>query len=353
LYGSFDFIYGQRENIMAKIGIGAIGVGRMGRVYATFAATQLADARLVAIADSRAELLEEYAAGAGDLKTYVDYHDLLGDPDVQGVIVATPTSTHRDVVIAAAEAGKHIFCEKPTALTLGATDEMVAAVEKAGVMFQVGFMRRFDKHNAAAKRQIEAGVIGQPVMVRSIGRDPFRTSLEYADPNVSGGIIVDMGIHDIDLLRWFSGTEIERVYAETASLVYPELRDVNDVDTALVNVRFTNGALGNVEVSRTAGYGYDIQCTIVGTQGTLQVGYLQETAVMTLTKDGARHDIVPHFPERFGPAYTAQIAHFVECLREGKTPAVTHIDARAALQACIAATISQHEGRVVYVNEVK
>jgi scyllo-inositol 2-dehydrogenase (NAD+) len=338
---------------MAKIGIGVIGLGRMGQVYATFSASQLADASLVAVADMRSDVVASFADRIGGAKTYVDYQDLLADPNIQAVIVTTPTSTHRDVVIASAAAGKAIFCEKPTALTLAATDEMIAAVEKAHVMFQVGFMRRFDSGYAAAKRQLEAGAIGDPVVIRSIGRDPFRTSLEYANPAVSGGLILDMGIHDFDLLRWLMGDEVQRVYTEVASLVYPELETVGDVDNAMMTLRFEKGGLGNVEVSRTANYGYDIQTSVIGTKGALQIGYLQETPVLILTPKGARYDVVPHFPQRFGAAYTAQIAHFVECLRDGKAPSVTHVDARAALQIGLAATMSQHEGRVVYVNEIK
>ena len=338
---------------MAKIGIGVIGLGRMGQVYATFSASQLADANLVAVADMRADVVASFADRIGGAKTYTDYHDLLADPNVQAVIVTTPTSTHREVVIAAAAAGKAIFCEKPTALTLTATNEMIVAVEKAHVMFQVGFMRRFDTGYAAAKRQLEAGAIGDPVTIRSIGRDPFRTSLEYANPAVSDGLILDMAIHDFDLLRWLMGDEVQRVYTEVASLVYPELETVGDVDNAMMNLRFERGGLGNVEVSRTANYGYDIQCNVIGTKGALQIGYLQETPVLLLTPEGARHDVVPHFPQRFGAAYTAQIAHFVECLRDDKPPSVTHVDARAALQIGLAATLSQHESRIVYINEIR
>jgi scyllo-inositol 2-dehydrogenase (NAD+) len=335
---------------VANIGIGVIGLGRMGRVYGTFVATQITDATLVAVSDSRDEVLNEYTDSP--IKTYNSYQELLANPAVQGVIIATPTSTHRDIVIAAAEAGKAIFCEKPTALTLEATDEMIAAVEKAGVMFQVGFMRRFDKHYMAGYQQIADGVIGTPIVVRSIGRDPFRTSLEYANPAASGGLILDMGIHDFDIIRWMMGAEVDRVYTEVASLKYPELLDVNDVDNAMINVRFVGGQLGNVEVSRTSGYGYDIRASVVGTEGTLEIGYLQENAVVRLNKNGVQHDIVPYFQERFGPAYTAQIAHFVECLHEDKAPKVTHVDARAALAAALAATRSQHEGRVVSISEL-
>lgn len=332
---------------MAKIGIGVIGLGRMGRVYANFVAGQLEDAELVAVSDPQPSVLAQYS-----VTTAEDYTVLLADPHVDAVIVTTPAHTHREIVIAAAQAGKAIFCEKPTALTLRETDEMIAAVNSAGVLLQIGFMRRFDRAYSEAKRQIDAGAIGTPVMIRSIGRDPYRTSLEYADPSVSGGLIVDMGIHDFDVVRWLTGDEIQRVYAETAALVYPELTTVGDVDNAQITLKFESGGLGNIEVSRTAKYGYDIRGEVVGTEGALQIGYLQETAVLTLTKAGVRHDVVPHFPERFGPAYTAQIAAFVTCVRDGKPPAVTAQDARAALQAAIAATRSQHTGQVVAVADV-
>jgi inositol 2-dehydrogenase len=337
---------------MAKVSIGVIGLGRMGSVYASFIAGQVEDGRLAAVSDSRPEALKVFVDRHSGVQAYTDYHDLLADRSVDAVVVVTPTSTHREVVIAAAEAGKAIFCEKPTALTLQATDDMIGVVEKAGVMFQVGFMRRFDKAYAKAKQQIDAGLIGDPVVIRSIGRDPFRTSLEYANPTASGGLIVDMGIHDFDILRWLMGDEIQRVYTEVASLVYPELLTVGDVDNAMISVRFEKGGLGNVEVSRTAHYGYDIQCNVIGTKGALQIGHLQETPVLLLNREGAHHDVVPHFPERFGPAYTAQIDHFVDCLRDQKPPSVTPKDARAALQAALAATLSQHENRVVQISEL-
>jgi scyllo-inositol 2-dehydrogenase (NAD+) len=338
---------------MSKIGIGVIGLGRMGQVYARHVAHQLENAALIAVADPSQEAVNRLAGQISGARVYLDYHDLLAQPDIQGVIIASPTSTHREVVIAAAQAGKAIFCEKPTALTLAATDEMIAAVNQAGVIFQIGFMRHFDKGYTEAKRQIEAGVIGQPVSIRSIGRDPFRTSLEFANPAVSGGLIVDMGIHDFDVIRWLMSDDVERVYTEVAALVYPELRQVNDVDSAMINLRFGRGGLGNVEVCRTAIYGYDIQCEVIGEKGAIQIGYLRETPVLTLTKAGVIHDVVPHFPERFGPAYTKQIEHFVDCLLADKPPVVTAADARAALQIGLAATLSHLEQRIVYVKDVQ
>ena len=338
---------------MAKIRIGVIGLGRMGQVYAYHAATHLENAALVAVADPREEVTRAFAEQVSGVTVYPSHQALLEHPDLDGVIIATPTSTHAEVVRDAAQAGKHIFCEKPMALSLADTDAMIAAVDQAGVFFQVGFMRRFDDGYVAAKRQIDDGVIGQPVTIRSIGRDPFRTSLEFANPAISGGIIADMGIHDFDALRWLMADEVERVYSEVAALVYPELTTVGDVDSAMIVLRFERGGLGNVELSRTAIYGYDVQCEIVGSKGTLQIGYLQHTPLLTLTRAGVTHDVVPHFPERFGKAYTRQIEHFAACLYEQKPPAVTAADARAAFQIGLAATRSQHEGRVVYVREVQ
>ncbi len=338
---------------MAKLHIGVIGLGRMGQVYAKYVATQLSEAKLVAVADPRQDVLEAFSGDVGDVASYPTHHDLLAHPGLHGVIVSTPTSTHREVVINAAQAGKHVFCEKPTALTLKATDEMLKAVTEAGVLFQVGFMRRFDAAYRSAHAQIQAGVIGEPNLIKSIGRDAGRTSLEYANPAVSGGLIIDMGIHDFDIVRWLMADEVDRVYAEASSLVFPELQQVGDVDSAVINLRFNRGGLGNVEVSRTGVYGYDIQCEIVGSKGAIKVGYLQHTPITILTKDGAHHDIVPHFPQRFGTAYTRQIEHFVDCLQTGREPIVTPVDARAALQIGIAATRSQHEGRVIRVDDVQ
>ncbi len=338
---------------MTAIGIGVIGLGRMGQVYAGHVARHIESARLVAVADPLEATAQHFAAQLNGVRAFADYRELLAQPDVGAVIVASPTSTHHDVVIDAAQAGKAIFCEKPTALTLAATDEMIAAIDRAGVVFQVGFMRRFDAGYVEAKRQIDADVIGRPVTIRSIGRDPFRTSLEYANPAVSGGLILDMGVHDFDLLRWLMSDEVERVYTETAALVYPELQTVGDVDTAMISAKFIGGGLGNVEVSRTAVYGYDIQTEVVGAKGTLQIGYLRETPVLTLTKAGVSHDVVPHFPQRFGPAYTRQIEHFAECLATGQAPSVTAADARAALQIGLAATRSQHTGQVVFVKDMR
>jgi scyllo-inositol 2-dehydrogenase (NAD+) len=270
---------------------------------------------------------------------------------VEAVLVLSSTSTHREVVVAAAEAGKAIFCEKPIALNLEDTDQLLAAVDRAGVMLQVGFMRRFDAGYVAARKQIEAGVIGTPVTFKSIGRDPFCPDLEYARPSVSGGLILDMAIHDFDLGRWLMGDEVRRVYTEGGTLAFPQLTGVGDIDNAVINLLFRRGALGNVEVSRNAVYGYDIRTEILGTEGGLNIGYYQQTPLLVLTRQGIQYDMVPYIIQRFGSAYLAQTIDFVDRVQAGREPAVDGRDARAALAIGLAATRSFQETRPVELDE--
>lgn len=329
----------------AKLPVGVIGLGRMGQVYAHHLATRVPQARIAAVADALEERGRAFADEFGIESWSTDYREVLANKEVKAVFVISPTSTHREVVTAAAEAGKAIFCEKPVALTLADTDAMLATIEKNGVMFQVGFMRRLDAGYVAAKKQIEAEAIGQPTTFKSIGRDPFCPDVAYADPQVSGGLILDMAIHDFDLGRWLMGDEVKRVYTEGGLLACPQLKAVGDIDNAVVNMLFQGGALGNVEVSRNAFYGYDIRTEVLGTDGCLQIGYYRQTPLLLLNRQGISHDMVPYLMERFGEAYLAQTLDFVERVLDDRPPAVGGFDARAALEIGLAATQSYDEAK--------
>ncbi len=228
------------------------------------------------------------------------YRQLLAQKDIQAVVIATPTHTHVEVAVAAARAGKEIFCEKPLAMTLAGNDQVIQAAQSAGVRLQVGLNRHFDPAYVAAKRMIDEGKIGQPVMIKLVGRDPRRTGLEFARRENSGGMIMDMGIHDFDTARWLMGSEVERVYAEGGCLVYPELKDVGDIDNAVINLRFANGMLGNVDLSRNSIYGHDVRTEILGSKGGLIVGKDRYTDLLVMTENSIAHDTVPYFMERFG-----------------------------------------------------
>jgi scyllo-inositol 2-dehydrogenase (NAD+) len=335
------------------LNIGVIGLGRMGKLYARTLATQVPGISLYAVTD----VSEQARTGVADEfnvpHTTASAHELISLADLDAVVIATPTSIHSELVIAAAQAGKAIFCEKPLALTLKETHTVLNIVARAHVPLQVGFMRRFDAAYMKAKALIMEGHIGRPITFKSIGRDPFCPQREYADPTKSGGLIIDMAIHDFDLARWLMNSEVERVSAEGTLLVCEELKQVNDIDNAVINLRFTNGALGNIEVSRNAFYGYDIRTEVLGSEGAITIGNHQHTPVVLLTRDGARHDLMPYLMERFGDAYRAQIQHFAHCIRTGQSPSVGGYDALAAFEIGVAATQAYQKSRLVELAELR
>jgi inositol 2-dehydrogenase len=335
-----------------SIRIGLIGAGRMGKVFANTLAFTVSEVDLVAVADPDEATLNEVSTRFQIPKAYKDYRQLLDSKEVDAVVVTTPTGTHAEVIMAAAAAGKNIFSEKPLSQNLAACDQAITAVKKAGVKLQMGFMRRFDPPYVAAKQKIIEGVIGTPVMFKSTSRDPKRTSLEFAKRENSGGLIVDMGVHDFDLARWLMVSEVQRVYTEGTCLAFPELKEVGDIDNTVINLRFANDAVGNIDMSRNAVYGYDIRTEVLGTEGSLWIGYLQQTATLVLNRHGVTHDTVPYFMERFAFAYAEEVRVFVRHILNNTNPDVTGEDARAATAIGIAATLSLDEQRPVLVKEV-
>ena len=335
---------------MTTLNVGLIGVGRLGRMYGQYLARRVPGVALVAVADRKTGLAESFAGEFGVAKWYPNHQDLLSDRGIDAVAIVTSTSTHKEVVMDAARCGKAIFCEKPISLTLDDAREMIRAVEATGVFFQMAFQRRFDAGYLAAKRKVEAGAIGEPVMFTSISRDPYPPPLEFCDPKVSGGLIADMGVHDFDVARMYMG-EVRRVHAIGGTLAYPEMKSVGDIDNAIVDLVFQNGVLGVVQLSRNAAFGYDIRGEIWGTRGSIQIGYYRQTPILMLTPEGITHDAVPYFMERFENAYLAQIQNFVEHVRNGLPPAITGTDAMAALRISLAANRSMREGRPVDIEE--
>lgn len=340
------------ESKKHKINLGLIGLGRLGKVYARDLAHRIPQARLLAVADIVAETAEQVAAEFEVPRWYADSYALLEDNEIDAVVIVTPTHTHKDLVIAAAQQQKAIFCEKPLSLSLAESLEIKRILIQTGVFFQMGFMRRFDRGYVVAKEKIRRGEIGTPVVFRATSRDPFRPSLEYANPQSSGGLIIDMGIHDFDLARWFMG-EIQATYAIGGVLAYPEMKIIGDVDNAIISLIFTDGRLGVIDLSRNGIYGYDIATELLGTNGTLRIGYLRETPVTVMTENNIAHDTVPFFMERFAGAYVAQLENFVDNLRYDQQSPVTIDDGIAALRAALAATQSLHLQQPVAVDSVK
>ena len=334
-----------------KLNVGVIGLGRLGKVYAVDLAQRVPNANLVAVADKLDDLAESFAKEFNIPKWHKTHHDLIADKEVDAIAVITSTSTHKEVVVDVAKSGKAIFCEKPISISLEEANEMLKIIERTGVFFQMGFQRRFDRGYLEAKKKIEAGVIGTPVLLTSTSRDPFRPPLEFCDPKVSGGLIADMGIHDFDVSKMFMG-DIKSVYTVGGALAYPEMKPLGDIDNAIVNMYFENGTVGVVHLSRNAIFGYDIRAEIWGTKGSIQIGYFRETPILVMTKEGITHDVVPHFMERFENAYLNQIQDFINNVLQSKEPSIKAVDGVAALKVSLAATKSYHENRPVEVNEI-
>jgi scyllo-inositol 2-dehydrogenase (NAD+) len=332
----------------SKVNVGLIGTGRLGSIYAGYLAHRVPRANLLAVADLIPERASDCAEKHGVPKWYDNHLDLIADPAVDAFVITATTTNHRSIVIDAAKARRPIYCEKPLTLTLADAREMKATVDDTGVFFQMGFQRRFDKGFAAVKRKIDEGVIGTPVVFRGSSRDPYRPTLEYLDPRNSGGLILDMAIHDIDVARWYMG-DIKTVYAVGGVLAYPEIRDLGDEDNAIIAFTFESGCVGEIDISRNGIYGYDIRAEVLGTKGTIQAGYLRDTPILVMTAEGVTHDVVPYFPERFGEAYVGQLGDFVQNVAIQRPSMITIDDGIAALQVAVAATCSLKEQRIVSV----
>jgi len=338
--------------VSARLRVGLIGVGRLGRVYARDLATRIPETRLVHLADVNGEAAQTAARDFDVPRWSADPIAVLEDKDVDAVVIASPTNTHRPLVLAAMQRKRPTFCEKPPALSLQETLEMKGAIEKSGAFFQMGFMRRFDPGYAAAKKKLAEGEIGTAVLFKSTSRDPHRTTLEYADPKSSGGMLLDMGIHDFDLARFFMG-EVKSAHTIAGTLAYPELKTVGDLDNAVVRLSFASGCLGVVDLSRNGIYGYDIQTELLGTEGTLRIGYLRETPLFVMKKNNVSHDTVPYFMERFAHAYTAQLQNFAQNVLQQRQAPITIDDGFEAIRIAVAAHRSYESGGPVNVGDVK
>ncbi len=336
---------------MSKVGIGVIGVGTMGKRHAENVRFHVPDAELVAVADADARRAEHVATALGISQYYDNPGELAANKGVQAVIIASPAKFHPSQIQACADAGKDILSEKPLAMTLAEADAALGAVAKKGVRFQIGHMRRYDPAYANAKKRIEAGEIGDPIIFKAIGRDPDAPPISYYQGGLNGTLFLDSSIHEFDLARWLMRDEVAEVQAFGTVLGAPELVQFNDVAAGVTNLRFEGGAIGNVESFREAIYGYDIRTEIVGTRGTLMVGYLRQTHDLVLTRNGVSHDVVDHYLVRFADAYVNEVKDFVRMIQKGGTPFVTGEDGRKALAIALAALRSCRESRPVALSE--
>ena len=324
-----------------------LGLGRLGYWHAENLANRVKGAKLACVVDKNPEQAGKVAGELGIDRWTTDADSVLESDDIDAVVVATPTPTHAELIMKAAECGKPVFVEKPITGNLAEADGVIRTLDKYNAICQVGFMRRFDPGYAEAKRRILAGDIGEPLYFKSVSRDPFSPPAEFI--RHSGGLFVDMSVHDFDIARFLTGSDVVSVAAHGSVLKHDFMREIGDIDQGICYMTFASGAAGDIEVSRNAYYGYDIRSEVIGTEGTLLIGSLKYHDVHILTPNGRTHDIFPHFAQRFADAYLLEMQHFIDCLLRRETPSVGARDGRAALAAAIAAQRSFETGTTVLV----
>jgi myo-inositol 2-dehydrogenase/D-chiro-inositol 1-dehydrogenase/scyllo-inositol 2-dehydrogenase (NAD+) len=338
----------------SPIRICIIGAGRAGKVHCRSITRHIPTARLAALVDPHDETRHTASQEFG-VEAYASLEEALDKAEFEAVIITTPTFTHQSLACLAASHGKHIFLEKPMALTLEECDQIMLSSQRAGVLLQLGFMRRFDPEFTAAARRIAEGEIGRPMMIKSLTHGPGLPPPWARDLTTSNGMLAEVNSHDWDTVRWMMGSNYERVYAEVANLKGALGAEAPDFyDNAVVNLRFENGNLGMISGICPCGYGYDARVEIYGERGILLVGALQgqDVIVCTNREQGLVTPIYRTWPERFAWGYIYEIEHFVECIRTETAPKVGGEDGRWAVAGVLAATCSFQEERPVYLREV-
>jgi scyllo-inositol 2-dehydrogenase (NAD+) len=332
------------EEFVAKLGIGVLGVGEMGKRHAENLRRLVPEARLVAVADVAAERARQVAAELEIDKSFRSLDDMLDCKEIDAVLIATPDRFHAKGIETAAHAGKDILCEKPLATTRADAERARDAVEKAGVRLQIGFMRRYDPAYAAAMKRVEAGEIGEPVIFKSVGRDKDVPPLAAYQSNINGMLFYNNTIHDFDLARWAMRDEVTEVHAYTTVAIRPEVAQYGDVVASVVNLKYAHGAIGNVESYVQAIYGYDVRTEIIGSKGSIFVGSLEKTPATFVSAAGSTGILADHFLSRFADAYLFEVRDFVHNMFHDLPPRVTAEDGMRALEIAIAAEESHLQG---------
>lgn len=333
-----------------------IGAGRVGKNHSRSIVRHVPGGQIVALVDPVKDVLNATGNEYGIEARFESLEMALDKVEFDAVVITTPTFTHKSLALIAAENGKHVFLEKPMALNLQECDDILEGIQKAGVLLQLGFMRRFDPEFAAAAKRIEAGEIGRPMMIKTLTHGPGLPPAWARDLKTSNGMLAEVNSHDWDTVRWFMGSNYERVYTEVANFK----GEANQIDTpdfydnVLVDIRLESGGLGMISGICPCGYGYDARAEVYGEKGVMQIGEMQGQAVVVCTNrdQGLITPIYRTWPERFLWAYILEMEHFVQCIQTGTAPIVGGSEGRWAVAGVLAATRSFMEQRPVYLKEI-
>ena len=336
---------------MSKVAVGVLGVGDMGSRHAYNLRHNVPEAELVAIADADLARARKIAAELEVPYAFGSIEAMLQEGKIQAVLIAAPDKFHAQCIRLAAAAGKDILCEKPLALSL---DDGIAALNTVaanGVRLQIGFMRRYDPAYAAAMKRVEAGEIGEPVIFKSVGRDKDIPPLAAYQSGVNGMLFYNNTIHDFDLARWLMRDEVSEVQAYTTVSIRPEVAQYGDVVAGVVNLKYQNGAIGNVESYVQAIYAYDVRTEIVGSKGAIFIGSLRQTPAVFLSANGSTQPLTDHFLTRFADAYLLEVRDFVQTISAERDPKVTGEDGLRALEIAVASEKSHQQKRACGVGK--
>jgi inositol 2-dehydrogenase len=343
------YIVRRAADVTRKVRIGLAGLGRMGQIHATNLSSRCASAELACVFDANGDAARETGERLG-VPWAKSYDDLLADDMIDAVAITTSTGSHADLSVRAAQAGKHVFCEKPISLDRQTTLETIDAVRAANVKFQVGFHRRFDPDWVAAVDRMRAGELGDVYLFRTSLRDMKPPKVEYLAG--SGGFFVDVTVHDLDTARWMVG-EVVEVSAHGTALSDPAFAEIGDIDTAVVVLRFENGALGVIDNSRAAGYGYECSTEVMGSRATVRIDNPRTHHYEWRTPGSASFDLAANFEQRYPWAYAEELDAFARCVRDDEPPRVTGLDALAAFDLAVAADQAWRAGRPVEVTPTR
>ena len=333
--------------------VGIIGAGRIGKVHAESISKYVKEAEVKAIADPFLnEETKQWAKTMGIKAVSTDYHDILNDPEIKAVLICSSTDTHSPISIEALKAGKHVFCEKPIDHDVEKIKEVLKVVKASNCKYQVGFNRRFDHNFKAAQEAVAAGKIGKQHVIKITSRDPEAPPISYV--KVSGGMFLDMTIHDFDMVRFLSGSEVEEVYAVGGVLVDPAIGEAGDVDTAIITMKLANGAMAVIDNCRRAAYGYDQRAEVFGSEGSVAIANDGASTAVLSNKDGVSGEKPLYFfLERYMQAYANEIREFVEAIVAGKEVPVNANDGLEPVIIGLAAKKSLAENRPVKTAEIK
>lgn len=334
-----------------RLNFALIGAGRIGKVHAETIAFRIPETALTAVCDIDAGAADAIARRCGIPRAAAGTAEIFADPAIDAVMICSSTNTHANLIIEAAQAGKHIFCEKPIDHSLEKIDRALEAVHKAGVKLQIGFNRRFDPNFVRVRRSIATGEIGTPHLLHIVSRDPGPPPLAYI--KVSGGMFLDMTIHDFDMARFLVGSEVTEVYAAAGVRVDPDIGKAGDVDTAVIVLRFANGVIGTIDNCRQAPNGYDQRVEVLGSLGAIATENCYPNRAVISTAESVRRDLpLNFFMERYAESFANELQAFVEAIVHDRQTPVTGLDGRIPVVMALAARKSHEEGRPVMLDEI-